>query len=381
MPNPRSTLSPPAFLLTAALAAALGMLQALPAHADEILCRDGSRLRGRILALENQHLHIDTQFAGHLTVPLDQIAALTTDQPVHVQLSDGSQFQGRLAAADEGSGLLLIHQDQQIPLTWDRLTDLRPLNATSSPQPDATPPASSSAETPSPTPSSTPPPPPPVHWKAQLELGLQGQSGNAEKFNLDARASLRRTSDLARLNLLLDAKFWHANHSSTTRYIRGLADLERDLSERWLAFAKTALEHDQREQLEWRSLSSAGLGYFLIRQTQHELKLRGGLGYTYESFRTHHDSSDDLIAELSLQWRRQFVPWLELTHESWYYPTLDAIQDYRLEMETAAVLPLDRDRTWHLRLGLRNKYNAQPEPGVDRLDTFYFLRLVVNLLK
>jgi hypothetical protein len=64
---------------------------AAPAAAtDEILLKNGSRIIGRVTGARDGEVSIDTDFAGTLTVSIEQIAALNTSEPAVMLLADDS---------------------------------------------------------------------------------------------------------------------------------------------------------------------------------------------------------------------------------------------------------------------------------------------------
>ena len=60
-----------------------------------------------------------------------------------------------------------------------------------------------------------------------------------------------------------------------------------------------------------------------------------------------------------------------------YVPAFDDFGNYRLNHESFYEIPLAVP-SWKLRLGVSNDYNSQPGRGVEKLDTAYFTRFVLN---
>jgi hypothetical protein len=58
-------------------------------------------------------------------------------------------------------------------------------------------------------------------------------------------------------------------------------------------------------------------------------------------------------------------------------PTFEDFSNYRAMHESFYELPL-ANPNWKLRLGLANDYNSEPGLGVQKMDTSYFTRLVLN---
>ena len=58
-------------------------------------------------------------------------------------------------------------------------------------------------------------------------------------------------------------------------------------------------------------------------------------------------------------------------------PSFQDTSNFRLTHESFLELPL-ANPSWKLRLGVNNDYNSRPGKGVEKLDTGYFTRLVLN---
>ena len=216
-------------------------------------------------------------------------------------------------------------------------------------------------------------------WKARFELGLNGDTGNNERFATRGRIEAKRETAHERLIIYVQGQYAKENGESTANEIFGGTRLEVDLDERWFVFGHVQLEKDEFEDLELRATATGGIGYFFIREADHELKGRAGIGFEHESFDSGEDERD-IVAELGYDYRIDFNEWLRFTHSLTYYPALgDPLSDYRLVAETAGEVPLSKEEPWKLRLGMRNEYDGDPQPGIDYLDTSYFLNLVYDM--
>jgi len=345
---------------------ALAMIMAAGtlARGDVVELKDGSRLVGHVEKMVAGKLHLTTEFAGALEIDYEKVAGISTPQPLNVEFDSGERAVGSLMF-DEAAGQSVGSEAGAAPRSFD-VTTVRSMwqPGTDGPQLAAAKQAAEDAE---------------PKWGLRVESGFNGQTGNTERASFLGRAEVTRTTLKDRTNIYGQGRFSRENGQRTVNEIMGGAGIEVDITDRLFWFAKGSLEHDEFENLDLRTNVTGGLGYFLIRQDDEELKVRGGLGYEHESF---SDGLTDAsaIAELGFDYRKDFNDHLRFTHSTTYYPKLDDfLNDYRLVSETAAELPLSQDKDWKLRLGLRNQYDAMPVADVDRLDTFYFANLVWDL--
>jgi len=329
------------------------------ALADEVVLDDGSRIMGQVQSVSDGKLMVLTDFAGVISIDMGRVQGVSTDQPLTVELKSGDRAVGSLEYTPGvgqriGTGALggVTVDMGDVSAVWS-VDESGPVVAALKEK-------LKNARTP---------------WSLSIELGLDGQSGNTDRTSINGRVEAKRTTDSERLTLYSQGRFSKENGQDTVKEIIGGLSLEVDLDEKWFVFGKTELEFDKFENLDLRATVTGGLGYTVFSKPDHEWKLRGGLGFQHESFDTGV-SEDQAVAELGWDYRIDISPWMQFTHHITYYPTFDDVGDYRLVVENAAEFPLNPDKDWRFRIGVRNNYVADPQPGIRGLDNYYFFNIV-----
>ena len=336
------------------LAAVIAAVVSSSVWADEVILHDGSRLVGEVTQLVGGSVTVDTGFAGTVTVDASLIKGIVTDQPRSVQLPSGDRAVGKLGyTAAEGQTVM----SEPVGAVSIDLTQVDAIWAVGAMHPEVL------AAMPK--------------WFGSLEFGLDGQTGNSERLAINGRAEIHRDTPDDRMMIYAQGHSSRENGEDTVKEILGGITLEVDIDEDWFIFARSELEHDKLEALDLRASVTGGIGYFVIQEADQELKLRAGLGFMHESFDTSENKTNDFaIGELGLDYLLRVAPWLLFTHHTTYYPTFDDVSEFRIVMENAVAIPLTPSEDWRLRIGLRNNYDAMPEPGIKRLDTYYFMNIV-----
>jgi putative salt-induced outer membrane protein YdiY len=383
----------------ASLACAVLLATVGPARAATVYLADGSQVVGAVQSMRDGELVIETDFAGQLAIPQKKIEGIAADRKLAITLSTGDRIVGApkysaeqgqrltdtafgevtledaslvaIAPADqpavaegEVKQLKQAHQKEVKKLKSKHKKKLKKAKQKKQKRIDQLQQKKAAYEDP---------------WSIRLELGLSGATGNNERLSFDGRAEADRETPDERLNMFAEGHFARDNGERSENEVRGGAKLEVDVSEKTFVFGKTGLEFDEFEDLDLRSRVSAGLGYFFWEKENHVFKGRVGAGYQHESF-MNGTTSDQGLLELGYDYRYDFDSGWRFTHNLTCYPTLsDFIGDYRLEVETAGEVPLSDDEIWKLRLGVRNEYDSEPQPGIDKLDTFYFLNFVYDM--
>ena len=332
------------------------------ARADRVWLDDGSHLVGKIEKVHADKLTIETAFAGTLEIDREHVKAFATDEPVAAQLVGGDRVVGTVSF-DPGAGHT-VHDE----VSGDRAISVADVTSLWQPGGDSPEAAAAKARLEEARPK----------WAIRLEGGLTGEEGNTRRLNVNGRVKAKMTTNRHRLLLHAMGRYAQEEGIDTAQEIIGGAEWEMDLNRRPFWFASIEWENDRFEDLELRTTGTTGMGYFLIRDPGHELKLRAGGGFQRDRFRDG-STQCEMVAEGGIDYFKEIAEWLRVTHESTYYPSLEDVGDYRIVMENAAEIPLGKKKAWKIKLGVRNQYVARPQPDVKRLDTCYFLNLAWDI--
>jgi len=376
------------------------------ALADQAYLQDGSLLVGSVLGVADGALKLETGFGGELAIPWAQVSGLATDGVYVVQLHSGAQVAGVFRVVD-GAPMVYPSAEEGVPLALVEVAAIWPEGQEPA---AAAPPAEEAAPAEEPAPKAS--------WTGRAELGLNGQSGNKERFDVRGGFDLNRKTDLTRLNLYLKGDYAETNSLRSTNEVMAGARLEYDFSERTYVFGKIDLEYDEFENLDLRTTLTGGLGHFFVKREKIELKGWLGAGYEYEKFDENDEelaeiaastdirmlirdgverfvreelmrqfigggeedsSMSDAVVELGYNYRQDLRKNFRFKHALTYYPSVDdPAKEYRLAADTALEFPLGKDPDWTLRTGIRHEYDNSPQIDVDRLDTTYYLNLGFN---
>lgn len=327
---------------------------ATPADADELVLADGSRLVGRVTGMAEGKVTIETAFAGVLKIDTAKVQGVTLDRQVMVQTRDGQRTLATLAYAPATGQTVRSGADGSRRVSVPEMVALWSPGELAPDLEKARP-----------------------KWSVRAEVGVGGQTGNKELVAGNLRAAVRRQTPSDRFKIYGLARYSREDGTETAREFIGGSELEVDLSPRVFTYGRVEFEHDRFEDLDLRAIAAGGLGYFLLREPRHELKVRGGLGYKHEALR-RDGTRDSAIGEAGYRYLVEVREWLNFTSGVQVAFVLDDPADLLLTAENAVEVPLSKDKAWKLRAGVRNQFDNRPEPGIDELDTYYFLNLVAD---
>ncbi|HNQ22000.1 MAG TPA: DUF481 domain-containing protein [Phycisphaerae bacterium] len=345
------------------LAGGLMMVIATAAvRADVITTTDGSRLVGKVTAVAEGKLTLVTGFAGTVTIELAKVQAISTDESVNVRFDSGDQLVGKMQLNAEGTQAQMEGALGPIPVEVGKVEAIWPAGA----EDPRIVQAQKAAEAAKPK------------WSATLEAGATKKEGNTDTFEVRGRGELRRKTVDDLLKFYIAADYAEQNDTRNRNEYLGGVYYEYNITERFMAYGRGELEHDEFENLDLRATAAAGVGYYWLKKPHHEFKTRAGGGYRHEAYEDGR-TVDDPIADLGMDYRLDISRWAQFTHSTTYSPSLEEFSDYRLVLDTALAFPLANSDVWKLKLGVKNEYNSNPQPGVERLDNTYYGNIVLEL--
>ena len=332
----------------------------------KVYLREGSTLVANIKGLSKGKLLVETSYGGETALDMKSVAGMTTDKPMNVRIKDNGAIDLGLATLnfDEKTGQQVQKKpagDKQLQVGW--LNAIWPEGADSPEEAAAK--AKAEAERPK--------------WSTTLEAGVVGRTGTTERVATNLSIEVNRKTPTNRWKTYFDGRFARENGANTEKEFIGGTGLEVDWTKRLFVYGQTEGESDTIEDIRLRWTTTGGLGYFIIREKDHEFKARGGVGYAHERYKSG-GTDDKPILELGEEYTKKLTYWLLFTHGVTYKPSLQDSGDFRITMENALEMPLSKKVDWKIKVGAKNDYNSMPGAEADRrLDTFYFFNLVFEL--
>lgn len=318
----------------------LFLLAAVCGAQDRVWLRNGDRVSGRLVGLEQGKLLLDTAH-GRLTLPLEGVARLASPRPWRVVLRDGRTRTGPLTAAPRGFRV----GDLTAPLpALAALTD-----------------------------ASRPPPKRRV-WRGRLGASGALAQGNTREKAAHADAELEGRWERTRLTLRGVWDYGERDGKLTARKWAAGAKGDGFLVRRGYGYARTRWESDDFQGLRLRTTVGVGAGAVLLQTKGADLDVELGASWVREdrfplAGRGAARDQGFATADARLRLRRVLRSGVVLTEELRAFENLKDRQDLRLEND----LGLDVALTDGLALTLRFlwQYDNQPVPGAKRVDTRY----------
>lgn len=329
---------------------AFALVIAGPLRADTVETKNGARIIGKITKIDAGDIVVDTDFAGTVTVKQAQVASFSTDAPIAVRLASGTRFDGQVTAGANGA-IQIAGSDGTISTTVDKVA------------------ASWSAGAVDPLVDR--------HWTYEASVDIAGKTGNSEQLGSAAelRAALKTTQDTL--------VFYSSYNRQVTDGIKSAdqfklgVDYQNNFAGRYSWYARDEGGFDRVKDVELYNVAALGLGFDLVKEPKRTTTARLGLSFRYEGYRNPitpdvKSAGLDIGLNNDLEFGNS-----KLVTRLAFVPAFEDFANYRLTHESFYQIPL-ANPAWKLRLGVSNDYNSTPPVGVQKLDTSYFTRLVLN---
>jgi len=323
------------------------------AFADTIETKNGAKLIGKVVSVDGTVVALDTDYAGNLKIKQSEVVSITTDSPLNVRLSSGTVLQGTISSTG-GGAIAIAGPDGSLS------TNVGKVAATWAP--GAQDPAIAALTR---------------SWTYEVDVDVTGKTGNKEQIGTaaSARASLKTAQDTLQFYASYDRQI--SDKTKSADQLKVGVDYQNNFSGKYSWYVRDEGGFDRVKDIELYNTAAAGLGYDFIKAPKQTLTVRGGLSFRYEGYK--NPATEDVKAtglDFGLNHTKEFGNWTMVNRLS-YDPLFEDFSNFRIVHESFFEIPM-ADPSWKLRLGLSNDYNSKPGANIERLDTTYFTRLVLN---
>lgn len=239
-----------------------------------------------------------------------------------------------------------------------------------SPVPDLTPASPDGGLFPPPP----PPSPPPKLWKGSFEAGASGATGNSEVLNVRVFSEANRKTET---NLLhADLTYLLGKQEGRTIQNTAIANLRDEIlfpGTPWSIYGMTFYDYDEFRDYKTILGIYGGLAYAVSDTEELLFKLRGGFGTLYKTGGRNDDVWEPSL-NLGYDFRWRIGERSALISTLDYYPSLEnGFSDFLLRLRVAYEVTVDPVTGMFFRVGIFERYDSSPGPGVQRSDLNYYI--------
>jgi putative salt-induced outer membrane protein YdiY len=221
-------------------------------------------------------------------------------------------------------------------------------------------------------------------WRGSLGAGASFTSGNTRSTAANLNAEAIRLTSGDKTRLYGTAVYGKNNGVESANLFRAGGRYDYDLSTRAFAFGGLDMERDKIGNLKSRFAPSVGLGFNVIKNTSTTFAIFGGVGYAQDAFfrpvlidgalRTNYGRAELLLGEESTH---RISSTTSFRQRLVVYPNLEDTGAFRAVFDAGLAVAMSSRMS--LTVGLVNRYNSDPGPGIKKSDTLFVTGIAVKI--
>jgi len=307
---------------------------------DEIKLKNGDRVTGKITAMANGKLTIETKHSGKLQVDWTQVESVKTDEPIKLKLVTGEWLEGKVSAGAEGR-IKVESAGAAAPVEVD-YAKVKSINES------------------------------PAAWHGKISAAANSSRGNtnSRNFLISGEATRETEGDLLFAKAIF--RYGESDGILDERNSYGIGKYQYKLDPKLYLFVSEELSADTFKDLSLNSTTAAGVGYNVLRQKEIDLSAEVGIAYMSNNHNIDPDESH-LGARVAVYLRWQLPLGFELKDNFTIYPNFEDSQDYQLRNELTLGTSLGAG--WDLLFGWIREYDKSPSAGRESKDDTVFVGL------
>jgi putative salt-induced outer membrane protein YdiY len=335
---------------------------------DQVLLKNGDRISGQVVRLDNNNLLVKSEALGDVKIKWDAVALVSADVPVHV-IADGARVEADVVRRNQNDDTIFTSNESSFSVTPGRIVALRS---------DAEQVAYQQQLAREQHPEFL------DRWNGALDAGLSAARGNADTTNISLGMHGARTTNRTRLSIAFSSLLARnraadgTTLTSANAFRSGLR-YEINVSDRIFTFGFGNFESDRVQHLNLRDVIGGGAGLRVSQSQRGTLDVFTGASVNQESFSVASGTPDRRTGELlfgqdasyNLSSRTSFGGRLSL------FPNLTTPGDYRAVVDTTATTKLNSWLGWQVTMS--NIYVSNPAGGARTNDLLLSTGLRFNI--
>lgn len=321
------------------------------------MLKNGDRVTGSVVKKDSKSITIKTEAFGVINAAWDQVASVSTEAPVTVELKTGDTLNGKLAT-EEGK---LVVRAEAAPVREAALADVAAVRDAAEQKAYErmlTPPWSGL-------------------WAGSANFGFAGTQGNAETLTMTAGVNAARVTrhdkTTVQFSAIRASALVNNVNATTASAIRGGWGFERSLLPRVFVNTFNDYEFDRFQNLDLRFVFGGGAGYIVWKRERSRLDLSAGGAYNREAFartsRSPEFSRQSGEAYFGNEFTYKLRAGTSLFQTSRYFANLTNTGAYRVNFDLGASTKLTKWLQWNT--SISDRYLSTPVFGRQKNDFLY----------
>jgi len=337
----------------------LALLFSTALHADTVVLTNGDRLTGTAVKLEGGKLTFKTAYADAIAIAWEQVASLTTTQPLVLPTQNG--VLSVTAVERTAAGMVVTTASGSSNVEASAVTVLRS-------------PADQKAYEASLHPNWS------HNWAGALNVSLALSRGNSQTATFGTGLTMARQTRTDKTSLYASSLYGHDSHASltTANSTSGGLRYDHNLNPRFFAFGTGDFSSDALQDLDLRSILGGGFGWHPVKLPRQTLDILGGLVWTRETYSPGPTNSFAAL-DLGEQYTRKLGAASLFTEQMYFYPDMSQPGQYQFSFDSTFSSKLGKMFNWQTTFS--DRYTSFPPAGTLKNDVILTTGLGITLAR
>ena len=322
------------------------LLQMVTATADTIFLANEDRLSGKVDSISSGQILLKTNYAGTLSINVDSVKRVETDEELVFKMTDGERISGRLTKRDSVLSLIDASGNTRPIILANIVSAVRETKRTiAAPM-----------------------------LRSRLDLSAAIATGNSDTLAANAlfESTLKRLKSAHDLSLFVSRE--EANNLKTKDQIDADYGYKHFVSERWFASGQVEYFRDPLKNIKRQINLGAGLGFQAWDHSLSALSMEAGVSAVLEKLTESQQNP-------AFRWGLDYTQYLwgkqlEFFHKHSLLVIADGARGQVIDASTGLRLALTDRLDTHFRID--HQIDTKPPPEVDKIDTTYSLGIGIK---
>ena len=336
----------PSRLLAASLSVVTLLFAAVPAGADVVILKDGTRINGTIVSLVDGKMTVKSPALGEVKFDVAQIDTFGSTGPLDLRLTDGSAVSRTVDAQAAGSGKVALEPGLLASGQTLKVTDVKQIN------------------------------PPAAALTGSISAGGLFVRGNTQTDSLNLNVALAYATEQDKVSFAGSYLYGRTKNrqtgveTSTADNWQVEARNDYYITKPFYAFADLQLRKDRISELDLRVVPSGGLGYIFVNNPNDlTFSTEAGIAWVYEQYTNGTPTREDVSLHLAYHLNKKFNDKVSVFHDLEYLPSVENGRNYIVNTDLGLHANLTKHFFTEAKVTL--DFDSRPANGAEKTNVFY----------
>lgn len=316
-----------------------------------VVFKNGDRLSGKVETVADGKMVLDTESAGKVTIDMSTVDSFSTDEPIKLQLNDGTLLMQQVNVSEGGKVNLAGSETiNGQPLDLSNLTAVNP------------------------------PEKPKPEWDGNISAGYTQTTGNSETTSSSVDLKLSRRGEDDRITVTgyyLFGTEEKDGEEETSRDKWGIfGKYDYFITKKFYSFVNGSYERDRIANLDARAIVGGGVGYQWIESPVMNFNTDLGLGFMHEQYSDPEKTNNTIVGQLGYHFDRKLTENLTFLHDCRLIPDLKKPSNFKVN--SSAELRAALTKAIYANLKVIMDHNSEPAADAEKTDMAYFVGVGMN---